>query len=277
MSHSVAPGCAVRRWGLVLLAGCLGQTLGCSLSQDYWARVTWAGDYEEAEHRFQKTGKDLLIAYRDGRPRAEDNLGRLLTREPVKPLLEPYIRCMLFSSYEPDRRYVAQFGIQRAPALVILRQDGTYHAHSSPTNPEDVRLLLAAATEPGAKPVYNPHIPHAAEYDWYHRLGSAERKAERTDKPLLILATRFWSQDAQRLRSLMAQREVFIRCEDWVHCHLECYWPWSVGGLQRFEVSRLPALVVCSPLGSSYVLEKPASAAEIARFLDRCAAPAAQD
>ena len=270
MSHSAAQGCAVRRCGLILLLMWLGQAIGCSLSQDYWTRCTWAGDYERAEQRFHQSGRDLLIAYRDGRPRAEDHMDRLLADGAVKPLLKPYVRCMLFSSYEPDRRYVAQFGVERAPALIILRQDGTYHAHSGPMQPEDVQTLLAAAAEPGKQPVYNHHIPRTAEYHWYRRLTSAEREAERTGKPLLILATRCWSQDAPRLKSLMAQHEVFIRCRDWVPCHLKNAWPWGVGGVRRFEVSQLPALVVLSPFGASYVLEEPESAAQIAHFLDEC-------
>ena len=277
MSHSVAQGCAVRRWGLILLLTCLGQTAGCTISQDYWTRFTWAGDYEEAEKRFHQSGRDLLIAYRDGRPRAEDKMGRLLADKAVKPLLEPYVRCMLFSSYEPDRRYVAQFGVERAPALIILRQDGTYHARSGPMQPEDVRVLLAAATEPGVRPVYNRHIPRVAEYSWYRMLGSAERAAERDGRPLLVLATRFWSQDAQRLKGYMTQREVFIRCREWVHCHLENIWPWGVGGVRRFEVNQLPALVVLNPLGSSYVLEQPESAVQIAHFLDECLDQGAPD
>jgi len=241
---------------------------GCQTSGRYWIQLTWAGDYEAAEKRFHKSGRDLLIAYRHARPGEEDHLPKLLSGSTIKPLLEPYVCAMLFDTYEPDRRYVAQYGVERAPALIIVRQDGTYHARSGPLDEAALRDFFTTATGPGATPVYNPHLPRRVAYSWYGNVPRAREEAQRRGQPLLVVCGSFWSGDGDRLVKYFAAPGLHARCLEWVHARWDWYWPWPAWGARPFGVQKLPAIVVVQTDGTPHTLEGPTCAAQIMRFLD---------
>jgi len=192
-----------------------------------------------------------------------------LRSTPLKQQTAQYVLCSLYRSYEPDRRYVAQYGVDRAPALIVMHGDGTYHARTGVTSAAQISEFLAAAQPPGAAPVLNPYIPRETNYVWHSSLESAEAAAQQKGQSILIVFDRWWSRERRTLEKLLERREVYSRFADMVHCR-----PGSILGLDdqsmaRFGVMNLPALVVVHPDGSHHVLELPTSYESIVRFADR--------
>ena len=267
-----ATGPTALRWGALAVALLL--VSGCHRAHREWARLTWPADFETAERKQAQQDRDVLIAYQAADPQVKGDVLKVLTDEQLRGRLDDYITCLLYDSYEPSRRYVEQFGVWRAPAVVVLRTDGTYHAHCGPLTPADVEALLAAAQEPGQLPQRNDLIHRVADYDWHHSLDAA-LDAATPGQPVLIARVRARSPwIARQLEQMLATHEVHTRCAGWVHCWLTDYRPW--GGWSRFGVEQLPALVVIDAAGGAHTLEQPTGADQIARFLDQSVAEVAE-
>jgi hypothetical protein len=256
--------------GLVSVAGA-----GCA-SLNRLAPVSWSADYDTAEARAQKTGREILIHYRDTRPGVEDRTSSALRDSAVRKLTRQYIRCELFKSYEPNRRYLAQFGVERAPALVVVHSDGTYHALTGLMSPVDIVRFLEEAGGPGAQPVRNPYIARRAEYHWHRSAESAYAAAEETGKPVLFVLHRGLSRDWGRLKKMLNRPEVYSRFSEMVHCRLSSLGPSAKREAERLEVGRWPALVIVHGDGSYYPLELPTSYEQVVRFADRYGSPSAK-
>lgn len=242
---------------------------GCSSTWGRWRPNGWDADYDAAEARVAEAGGEMLIFFRavdQGRP---DPTFDALRSAPLKQQTARYVRCSLYRSYEPDRRYVAQYGVERPPALIVVHGDGTYHARMGLTSEAQISEFLAAAQSPGAAPVLNPHIPRETNYAWHSSLESAEAAARKTGQSILIVLDRWWSRERRKLEKLLEHREVYGRFARMVHCR-----PGSILGLgdqsmARFSVKNLPALVIVHKDGSHHVLELPTSYEAVVRFADR--------
>ncbi|MCH7870985.1 MAG: hypothetical protein IID33_04730, partial [Planctomycetes bacterium] len=173
---------------------------GCTLSLPRWNPDRWLGDFDTAEQCAAESEKELLILYISGRWGRESNLQQTLDSELLAAVVKGKVRCVLSRSYEPDRRYVAQYGVDRAPAIVLVHRDGTYHARTGPMTPDDVTAFLASAKPPGAVAVYNPHISRRARYQWQDAIEPALAQAAREGKPTLVVYHRTLSRDWRRLK-----------------------------------------------------------------------------
>ncbi len=242
---------------------------GCSSTWGRWRPNGWHADYGAAEARMAESGGEMLIFYRAVDQSRPDPTFDALRSAPLKHQTARYVQCSLYRSYEPDRRYAAQYGVERAPALIVVHRDGTYHAQMGPASAEQIADFLADAQPPGATPVPNPHIHRETNYAWHSSLESAEAAARKTGQSILIVFDRWWSGDRRKLDKLLERREVYGRFARMVHCR-----PGSVLGLgdqsmARFGVVNRPALAVVHPDGSHHVLELPTSYEAIVRFADR--------
>lgn len=245
---------------------------GCTHSVR-WHEPRWIADYDTAEKQMRRTERELLIWYKDPRPGRSDPLQPILKSEAVAPQIDEYVRCALFKSAEPDRRYVGQFGVERAPALVVVHRDGTYHAYGGHTSAQDVSRFLAEANPPGSPPMINPYIPRRADYAWRSDVGSAQRISAETDRPLLVVYYRRFSRDWNALKTLLRRYEVYTRLDDMIHCRIGLWNPWARTGATPFGIAKLPALVIAHGDGSYHVLEMPGTGEDIARFADRFGQP----
>ncbi len=267
-------GCWIKRkaalMSLVAICG------GCALSMPRWNPDGWMGDFDTAQQRFAESEKELLILYVSGRWGRESNLQQTLDSELLAAGVKDKVRCVLSRSYEPDRRYVAQYGVDRAPAVVLVHRDGTYHARTGPMTPDDVKAFLASAKPPGAVAVYNPHIPRRARYQWQDAIEPALAQAARKGKATLVVYHRTMSRDWQRLKKLLHRHEVCLRLNDLVHCRI------ALPGFSRdtaitpFGALRLPAMVIVRPDGQHAVLELPTSHESVAHFAESALSPGAQ-
>lgn len=241
---------------------------GCA-SLNRWRPQGWVADYDTAEVRVRETGRELLIYYRDTRPGVEDPTAAALKDGRVKQRTRDYVRCSLFKPYEPDRRYVAQFGVDRAPALIVVHRDGTYHARTGLFSAVDIAQFLDDAHGSGAQPVLNPYIPRRVEYGWHHSPESAYGAAERTEGAILFVFYRWLSRDWHKMKKLLHRPEVHPRLADMVHCRLSSLRRAARDEAERFEVARWPALVIAHQDGTYHVLELPTSYVQIVRFADK--------
>ena len=252
---------------LVCGAG-LATSTGCT-AVSLWGYRGWVADYDSAEQRVHKTGRELLIAYVDPRPGKKGALKRVMDSAVVEARTGDYVRCRLFKSYEPDRRYVAQYGVERAPALIIVHANGTYHALQGPMSVERVSQFLADATGPGTEPVVNHQIPRRPRYEWHGDVTSAEEASKTSGKVILFVFYKRLSRDWRRLERILCRREVYRRFADMVHCRVDTLNPWAKTYVTKFGPVRLPALVIACGDGTHDVLEMPTSYESVVRFADR--------
>jgi hypothetical protein len=240
---------------------------GCA-SLSRWTSTGWVADYDTAEQLSRAPGSELLIFFKDTRPGADDSVEKALNDEPVKGLINGYVRCRLFKSYEPDRRYVAQYGVRRAPALIVVHEDGTYHARSGTMPATEVAAFLSSSRPPGERPTINPNIPRRPHYDWQRSIDEAEKIAMRTNQEILVVFHRSLSSDWLKLKKFFSRREVHARLADMVHCRIGLMNFLASTHETRFGILRLPALVIVHRDGTHGVLELPTCYEAIIRFAD---------
>lgn len=266
-------------YGIKHAAVCVAMAVatgGCALSLPRWNPDGWLGDFDTAEQRVAESEKELLILYVSGRWGRESNLQQALDSDLLATVVKDKVRCVLSRSYEPDRRYVAQYGVDRAPAVVLVHRDGTYHARTGPMTPGDVKAFLASAKPPGAVAVYNPQVPRRARYQWQDAIEPALAQATREGKPTLVVYHRTMSRDWRRLKKMLHRHEVCLRLGDLVHCRI------ALPGFSRdtaitpFGALRLPAMVIVRPDGQHAVLELPTSHESVVHFAESALSPDAQ-
>jgi hypothetical protein len=267
--HFAGPGPG-RTW--IMFGAAWMLTAGCSTTWDRLRPNGWAADYDTAEARVRESGRERLIYYHPTDQGLHDPTFDALRSGPLRQQTAPFVLCSLFRSYERDRRYAAQFGVERAPALIVVHRDGTYHARTGEMSAPQIAEFLAAAEAPGTPPVVNPHIPREPNYVWYGSLESAETAARKTGQSILIVLDRWWPGDRRKLKKLLEHREVYSRFADMVHCRPGSIWGPADKSITRFGVVNLPALVILHPDGAHQVLELPTSYEAVVRFADRARA-----
>ncbi len=237
-----------------------------------WGGGGWVADYDKAERRVEQTDRDLMIYYRGVHKTGRDRTEESLAKGEVNARTREFVRCKLFKAYEPDRRYVAQFGVERAPALIVVRRDGTYHARTGPMSVDDVLSFLDESQELGTTPTVNAHIPREVDYRWRRSAAGARAAAQRSGAPILFAFERWWTGDWRQLEELLETTEVHARFALMVHARIDSFWPASRQEAEQLGVTQWPALVVAYPDGRVKVLELPTSLEQIVRFADAAAA-----
>ena len=249
---------------------------GCALSLPRFEANRWLGDFDTAEQDVAESDKELLILYVSGRRGGESFMQAAMDSESLAELLRDKVRCVLARSYEPDRRYVAQYGVDRAPAVILVHRDGTYHARTGPATPDDIKAFLASSRAPGTPAVYNPHIPRRAHYQWQEAIEPALSQASNERKPALIVYHRKMSRDWQRLKKLLVRHEVCSRFDNLIHCRIGLSGFGRKMAITPFGALHLPAMVIVRPDGQHAVLELPTSHESIVQFAEKALSPDAQ-
>jgi len=211
----------------------------------------------------------MFIYYRGVDHKSKDPVFAELKNGPASTELRDRVKCVLYSTYEPDRRYVAQFGVQRAPSLVLVHPDGTYHSIPGPLTSERILRFFVESAQPGQTPVLNPNIPREPHYDWHRSLASAKETAEKTKEPIFIVLDRGFSRDWKKLRKMLERSEVYARFGRMVPCRPGLFFGGGGDARKQFGVNNLPAIVVLQRSGAYEVLETPVSYEAIVRFADR--------
>lgn len=241
---------------------------GCSSLQNWRPRHRWLADYEKAENRSLETGQDLLIYFHSSDPKRSKVTDVSLAATGVRDRLDSFVRTTLVKSYEPDRRYVAQFGVLRAPALIIVRTDGTYHSQTGEFTEEQILSFVEQAKASGSLPRLDPYVPRRAPSRWHDDVGPALAEAASRNTPTFVVYYRSWSRDWSKIKNLLNRHEVASRLCGLVHCRIGTKNPVGKAYITPFGALALPALVLARPDGTFTALETPTSYESIVRFLD---------
>lgn len=228
----------------------------------------FAADFQRAEAWQEQTGKPLLLVFLDSRAARDKAMKACLKDAELKTRLAEALECRLFRANEADRRYVAQYHVERAPALVLVHADGTYHAFTEAPTPEAVRRFLDESRAPGANPTFNPLIARAPRYRWANDLETALKKAAESRRDALLVLYRNTTRDWSRISSMLDRAEVFRRFDGMVHARITGWVGRPTEAMDRFEITTLPALVIVRADGSVDRLELPISSEAIIRFAD---------
>lgn len=256
-----------RTFLLLFCATAVAVLSGCAAAQSL-TRPRWIADYDKAERRHREVGCEMLIWYKEARPGMADPLRAAFDAPELRERIKGYLRCSLLRSYEPDRRYVGQYGVERAPAVIVVHEDGTYHAQSGRMSVDDITRLLDHAEPPGARPDSNPYLHREPYYDWLDDFDHATAAAEPENKEVVVVLHRSLTRDWRRLKKILDERTVFSRFADMIHCRVATLAASADSLKERFGISRLPAIVIVHRDGTFDVLELPRSFEAVVRFAD---------
>lgn len=257
----------LQRFGLLLLVAFSALAAGCAERKD-WFTPRQAGDFESAESIQRRTGRSVLFVYFDSRTQYDKPLRKSLVDAGVKEKIGDMIRCSLYRPYEPDRRFVAQFRVERAPALIVAHADGTYHAFVDPPTPERIQQFLDQSTKPGVAAARDERIARDVRYEWMTDLDAAMKEASRCNRSLLAVLYRGGSRDWNILTQMLERPEVFRRFDGWVHARVSGWVGAPRDAMTRLGVENVPALVIVRADGSSSILPMPGNYEAIVRFAD---------
>jgi len=254
-------------WVLALSGGNAALLTGCANS-GAWKVRGWVADYESGERRSREWNLDMLVWYSDPVPGRAELVAEILGEPVIKRITRSLVLCRLFRSYEPDRRYIGQYGVARAPALVLVHRDGTYHAMTGRFTTAAVYDFLTGTSGEGSLPEVNPNLPRQARYEWHDDADAARHESAAQGRPILFAFYRKFTRDWSRLEELLMRPEVYGRLSDTVHCRISSLNPWSLGIETEFGDIKLPSLVIADADGEASVLEMPTSYEAVVRFAD---------
>jgi len=262
----------LRTTGFLLFLVPLVGSAGCS-GFGRWVGPRWYTDFDSAEAAVRESSDPLLIRYVDPKPGRRDPLDGAFDDSEVRQRLRHLVCCRLYKQYEPDRRYVGQFGVQRAPAVILVHPDDTFRAQTGRINAEELLAFLDPSAGTDQTVSRSPYIRREARFDWQGGISAVAEAVEHTGKPGLVLVYRRFSSDLDTLDEMLETHEVYSRIGHMVHGREPGWNRWARTRKTQFGEIKLPAIVLMQPGGQHDVFEMPNSSAAIARFADRCLSP----
>ena len=259
-------GCSATSWQRDVTSG----------ASNLWSGATrllpgggWAADYEHAEQLAAESGQGILFLFTAKDRTRKDGLRDFLENPAERGVAGDYVSALLFHKNETDRRYAAQFGVYRAPSVIVWHPDGTYHATQGSLSPEIVSKFLAQAVPPGSPPTINPLVARRVGYAWHRDWESARRVAKESGKPVFVVLERWMSRDWDTLRPMLERPEVYSRMAGMIHCRPATTWSTSSAAATELEIKSLPAIAIVDSNGTVHRLEMPSSYEAIVRFADQ--------
>lgn len=235
----------------------------------------WVNDYQAAEQRQRDSGKPILIFYKNHLDPLSGAMDRTLHQSPVEGAAAGrFVRCILLTDYDPDRVYVAQYDVTRAPALIVVHPDGTFHAREGLLSSDEMLAFLDGAKPPGQSPIVNPYVPRVADFHWTADLKEARASAAKQGKPLLILFKWWLGRDDWRMQRTLEAPEAYRLTADCVHCRLDYDHLPTRACMAELSIRQTPALVVERPDGTRQMLEGLVPTDDVVRFLQTALKPA---
>lgn len=253
---------------LIVGAMLISIALGCTIDQTAWEDGAWVNGYQEAETRASQLGTGMVICYRDTPTNRPDSMVQATRDVVADDVKSEYVGGILSKSHAWDRKYVAQFGVDRSPAIIVLHPDGTYHAHVGFLDPSGVQDFLASATPPGNAPHWNTFLHRNPQYTWQPSMELAEKIATDSNRSMFILYHRPWADDLQRLDRMLKNPAVYRRLAKMVHFRSGAPWTFENEIDTEFGKLKLPAVVLVQPNNDFRVLEDPSGYELIIRLAD---------
>ncbi len=239
----------------------------------------WYYSYAELEQERVRTrqlgrpGRDTLLFYKDHMDPASGRMQDVLNSSPVKPLLAGKVLCMLVTDFAPNQRYLTQYGVNAAPALVVVHPDGTYHAREGLLTAEQARDFLLGAVGPGAAPKPDLQILPVPDYYWQGSYEEAAALAARQNRPLLIVYKWWLSTESTELLNRLSQPRVRSHFSEMVQCLLDWDYIPNRGFVAPYGVNKVPAMIMVRPDGTYHTLVGLPTVDQIVRFAANAGSP----
>lgn len=235
--------------------------MGCS--------PTWSLSFDDAERQARRLEQPLLVVYKDAFDTKSAAVQDILLSPSIQPLLKNKVLVVLTTEYPPDRRIVAQYGVTRAPAVVLIHPDGTYNALTEVSTPEVLESFLDRSKPPGLTPSTHPQVSRTLDYaEWEGIYENAVARAQRQNRELLIVYKWWLSAESTDLLSTIQNRpDVARHFAPTVNCLLDYDYAPNREHMRRFGVTTYPAIVRVSRGGSYQVLSGPMNPQDITRFM----------
>ena len=224
-------------------------------------------NFSRAERLAKQQQKKLFVYYESWLSTDCGEMKRQIQSGRVQQLLTNKIVCILEESYEPNVRYVAQYGVQRYPAVILIHSDGTYHQRSGVMSAEGIANFLETARSPGAQPRINPQIPREIDYEWEADYERAFEIAQQQHRPVFIFYKSVVSADANELLGTLDRPDVAELFDDTVNCLLDWGYPPNRRLMTRYGVTNVPAIVIVNPDGTHHARQGRMTAAQVISFV----------
>lgn len=235
-----------------------------------WPDGIWVADYERAEQLACQSGRGTLYLFTKNDLTREDAVREYLEDPASRSAVANYQPAILFQRNESDRRYAAQFGVTRTPAVIVLHPDGTYHATQGSLTPDRITAFLAGSSPPGAWPTSNSYLARQLGFAWHRDWESARQASQAGGKPIFVVLERWMSRDWDALRPMLERREVYSRTANMIHCRPATAWSSASDVASQLGIENLPAIaIVPADAGEPSNFELPTSYEAIVRFLDQ--------
>jgi hypothetical protein len=252
--------------GILLGVGVLATLSGC---RSGLTTLTggWYANYDHAGTAFATSNRPMLLFYRHPERERNRSLEHSLQWREVREATEGWVKCRVFRVHEPDRRFMAQYGVERAPSLVVVLPDGSFRVRYGQGTAADILAFVMGEAPTLEAPRRSAFVPHEIEYRWETDYDAALRMSEQTGRPLLVALYRPFHGQWASLAHLLERPEVFRRVGDFVHYRNGMFGP-PQRVIRSLGVARFPAVAVIEPGQTPRCLEVPLSLETLVEFVD---------
>lgn len=245
--------------------------LGCLLASG--CGPAWMDSYNLAEQVARSRDTDIVYFYKDHLDPQSGQMAERLEDPRVKSLLAGKVKCVLVTVFEPNAKFVAQYDVSSAPALIVVHPDQTYQAREGLMSAEQIVEFLHSAATSGEKPELNPQVPREYQYQWIGIYEDALERARRQNRELLIVYKWWLSAESTELLRRLSKPEVARHVHEMVHCLLDWDYVPNRRHMASYGVQKVPAMVIIHQDGTYHAKEGLPEIADIVRFIVNARAP----
>lgn len=223
--------------------------------------------FESAGRLASQQNKELLVFYESWLSPECSEMKLALDSAGVRSRLGNKIYCVLDESYEPNQRIVAQYGIGRFPALILIHRDGTYHQHEGALGAEAIVRFIESSKAPGRRPRINPQIPRTVNYRWEADYERAFARAKQKNRAVFIFYKSVISADCnEMLAGVLNRADVAGLFDGTINCLLDWGYPPNRRLMARYGVTNVPGIVIVNPDGTYHARQGRMTAAQVISF-----------
>ncbi len=214
----------------------------------------WHFDYDEAVRQARRSDRDVLILYKDPLDVDSGTMRDILESPQIASKHGGKVWCAVVPFYAPNRKFVAQYGVTEAPAVVVVHPDDTYHALLGVHASEAVERFLDGATAPGSRPKESFQVPRRAHLDYFNVFERALDKARRQNRTLCVVYKWWLDPNSTELIRRITSAHVSQYFTDKVNCVLDWDHAPNRRHVAKYGVREYPAVILVEPDGQYRVL-----------------------
>ena len=227
-------------------------------------------DFDTALRVAAQQDKELFIYYQSWLSPDCGQMQDCVRSPSVQQALSNKIACILDESYEPYQRVVAQYDVDRYPAVILIHRDGTYHRRIGLLNEQQILNFLEISQPPGRPPLINPQIPRQVDLQWQADYEAAFELAREQGRRVFIFYKSVISvESTDMLFNVFQTPAVAAHFDGTVNCLLDWGYPPNRDLMARYGINDVPAVVMVNPNGTYHAYKGRMTAAQLISFVRR--------